>query len=551
MPTKKPNLLFIVCDDLGWGDLSIHGNEISRTPNLDRVSRNGVNARRHLSGPLCSPARAAIMTGCYSYRNRVVDTYCGRSIMDPAAVTLADLLRQGGYRTGCFGKWHLGDCAPFRPEDRGFEETLWHLGGGIGQPGDFPANYGRESYFDPVLCGNGVPIPKSGYCSDIFTNATIDFFSGGDDRPWFAYLGFNAPHTPLQVDREAAVSCASRGATGDLPALYAMVENIDANVGRLLSALEETGQLRDTLLVFTSDHGPCPGVRDGEGRPRFNSGLRGQKGSVYEGGIRVPALWHWPEGLPQGKAFDSPTHAIDVMPTFLAAGEVPEEIWPEMDGLNLLPLMNGRKEAASSPDRTLFVQWHRGDLPVPFRNAAAATRNWKWVSISEAGSDELYDIEKDPEERRDLAAAHPEIVKQFREAYARWFSEVSSPHDFAPLRIPVGETGGAVLLTRQDWRVLGQDGWDSSTKAFWPLRIAHAGAYELSVEFETAPPERGVLAVACGEATIVAVAIPYEKLYQLKVSLNQGDAPLTARWQTTFQEGAPLYITVRPAGPEK
>ena len=258
-----PNLLFIICDDLAYGDLSLHGNPICRTPHLDGIAKEGVSAQRHLSGPLCSPSRACILTGRYNYRSRVVDTYCGRSIMDAEEVTLADQLRARGYQTGCFGKWHLGDTRPFRPEDRGFDETVWHLGGGIGQPGDHPGNFGRASYFDPVLCRDGKFENFEGYCTDIFTSEAIGFIRRNKVRPWFAYVAFNAPHGPLQVDPASAADLAARGATGDLPAFYAMVENIDANVGRLLAALDAEGLRDDTVVVFTSDHGPCPSVSDG------------------------------------------------------------------------------------------------------------------------------------------------------------------------------------------------------------------------------------------------------------------------------------------------
>ncbi len=208
---RPPNFLLVVCDDLGWGDLSAHGNPLCRTPHLDRLAGEGTELRRHYSGPLCSPARACLLTGRYHYRSRVVDTYCGRSLMDPDEKTLADLLRAGGYRTGLFGKWHLGDTPPFRPEDRGFDETLWHLGGGIGQPGDHPDNAGRDSYFGPVLCRDGYFVRTEGYCTDIFTDRAIEFIHRHRERPWFACVAYNAPHTPLQVDPAAGAVVAGVG----------------------------------------------------------------------------------------------------------------------------------------------------------------------------------------------------------------------------------------------------------------------------------------------------------------------------------------------------
>lgn len=542
MKQTQPNLLFILCDDLAYGDLSVHGNPICRTPHLDGMARAGVSARRHLSGPLCSPARACILTGRYPYRSRVVDTYCGRSIMDTAEVTLADYLRASGYRTGCFGKWHLGDTYPFRPENRGFDETVWHLGGGIGQPGDHPDNFGRKSYFDPVLCRNGKFENFEGYCTDIFTSEAIGFIRCNTNRPWFAYLAFNAPHGPLQVDSAAASAMAARGATEDLPAFYAMVENIDANVGRLLSVLDAEGLSDNTVVVFTSDHGPCPSVRDGDGRPRFNADLRGEKGSVYEGGVRVPCLWRGP-GLPSGSLVSEPTHAIDILPTFLALAEAtvqPDN--PPLDGKNILPLLDATCPPTQWPDRPLFLQWHRGDEPTAFRNAMIVTRNRKWISVSTAGPGELYDVVNDPGETHDLAAAEPEQTARFRAAYEEWFRDVSGNHSYAPVLLPVAAAGLPLRLTRQDWRVFGEDGWSPQTKARWELAVEEGGIYEVGIRFDTTPDERGCVFLRVGEVSAVMPAVAGVADYRFTVRLVAGPAELQAGWQTLYNEGSPYAV---------
>ena len=539
-----PNLLFIICDDLAYGDLSLHGNPICRTPHLDGIAKEGVSAQRHLSGPLCSPSRACILTGRYNYRSRVVDTYCGRSIMDAEEVTLADQLRARGYQTGCFGKWHLGDTRPFRPEDRGFDETVWHLGGGIGQPGDHPGNFGRESYFDPVLCRDGKFENFEGYCTDIFTSEAIGFIRRNKVRPWFAYVAFNAPHGPLQVDPASAADLAARGATGDLPAFYAMVENIDANVGRLLAALDAEGLRDDTVVVFTSDHGPCPSVSDGEGRPPFNAGLRGQKGSVYEGGVRVPCLWRGP-GLSRGGVVTAPTHAIDILPTFLdLAGEVAPPDAPPIDGRSILPLLDGSCPPGAWPDRPLFLQWHRGDEPVPFRNAMVVTRDRKWISVSAAGPEELYDVAHDPGEKNDLAAAEPEQTARLRAAYEKWFRDVSGNHRFDPVPIPVAAAGLPLRLTRQDWRVCGEDGWSPQTKAKWVLAVEEPGTYEVRIRFDTTPGERGCVFLRVGDVSAVMPAVAGVADYRFTVRLTPGPAELRAGWQTLYHEGSPFAVEI-------
>lgn len=544
MNRHRPNLLFIICDDLAYGDLSVHGNRVCRTPHLDGVAARGVSAQRHLSGPLCSPARAFILTGRYHYRSRVVDTYCGRSLMDPAEVTLADHLRAGGYRTGCFGKWHLGDTYRFRPEDRGFDETVWHLGGGIGQPGDHPDNFGRESYFDPVLCRNGTFEDFKGYCTDIFTREAIDFIRRNKEQPWFAYVAFNAPHGPLQVDLALAAELTARGATGDLAAFYAMVENIDTNVGRLLSAVDAEGLRDDTMVVFTSDHGPCPSVNDGGGHPRFNAGLRGRKGSVYEGGVRVPCLWMGP-GLSPGNVVLEPTHAIDILPTFLAlAGGLALPDSPPLDGTNILPLLAATCPRDEWPDRPLFLQWHRGNEPVPFRNAMVVTKDRKWISVSAAGPEELYDVVRDPGETHNLAEEEPEQTARLRAAYEEWFREVSGNHRFDPVLIPVAAAGLPLRLTRQDWRVSGEDGWSSQTKAKWVLAIEEAGIYQVTIHFDTAPGERGCVFLGVGDASEVMPAEPGIGDYCFTVRLAAGPVELQAGWQTLYREESPFAVSM-------
>lgn len=539
----RPNFLLVVCDDLGFGDLSLHGNPLCRTPHLDRLAGEGVSARRHYSGPLCAPARACLLTGRYSYRSRVVDTYCGRSIMDPDEKTLGGLLRAGGYRTGLFGKWHLGDTPPFRPEDRGFDETLWHLGGGIGQPGDHPDNAGRESYFDPVLCRDGAFAKTEGYCTDIFTDRAVEFIQTHRDRPWFACVAYNAPHTPLQVDAAATSALAARGATGGLAAYYAMVENVDANVGRLLAAIEETGTTEKTVVVFTSDHGPDPNVRDGAGNAPFSAGLRGQKGSVCEGGVRVPCLWRGP-GLARGATVDEPTHAIDIVPTFLAMAGLSSDRTCPFDGKNLQPLLGGGGGAAW-PDRPLFLQWHRGDTPVARRNAAVVTRDRKWISPSEAGPEELYDVSRDPGEGSDLAGAEPAAVERLRGLYDAWFRDVSGSHRFAPVPIPMRASDCPLRLTRQDWRVLGADGWDAETKARWIVRVEDPGEYEVEVEFDRAPEEAGSVFLHAGRSAIAQPAVPGCAHYVFRLALSADASEIGAGWQTCFAEASPAALELK------
>ena len=287
MSHRPPNVLLIICDDLAWGDLACHGNPHSRTPHLDALHAESARLTRYVSGPLCTPARASLMTGRYPYRTRAFDTYCGRSMMDPDEITLPQILGDAGYATCLSGKWHLGDTYPLRPTDRGFDEALHHNGGGLAQVGDWfhwgdkPFDVQRNryvgSYFDPLLLHNGHVERREGYCTDIFFDHAMAWIEAQADAPWFAYLATNAPHDPLEIEEAAVKPYRERGLPEYEARLYATVENIDTNIGRILRKLDEFGQAENTIVIFTSDHGPAGGG-EGGGGGRWNGGLRGGQG---------------------------------------------------------------------------------------------------------------------------------------------------------------------------------------------------------------------------------------------------------------------------------
>src|SRR5262245_2090745 len=365
---ERPNVILIVTDDQGYGDLGCHGNPIIRTPNIDTFAKQSVELTHFHVCPVCSPTRASLLTGRYNYRTGVVDTYLGRSMMRPTEVTLAELLRNAGYRTGIFGKWHLGDCYPLRAIDKGFQEALVCKGGGIGQPSDPPGN----KYFDPVLFRNGKSEKCRSYCSDIFTAEAMKFVEKFADKPFFLYLAFNAPHEPLQVDdklvepyRQMDLSPAAFPKIG-LPVtnpanneqtarVYAMVENIDTNLGKLFKLLDDKKLTENTIVIFMTDNGPAHAL--------FNAGLHGRKGSVYDGGIRVPCFVRWPARFGAGTKCDFPAAHIDLTPTILDCCGV--ERPKSLDGKPLTDLLSD--PAAARPERNLFFQWHRGDMPVLHR----------------------------------------------------------------------------------------------------------------------------------------------------------------------------------------
>ncbi len=466
---RPPNVVLIITDDHGFGDLSCHGNEKLATPNIDSLARDGVEFTQFHVSPVCAPTRSSLMTGRYNYRTGVVDTYLGRAMMYSDEVTLAEMLGSAGYRTGLFGKWHLGDNYPMRPIDQGFQQAVNHLGGGIAQPSDLP---GGSSYFDPVLMHNGRIERFKGYCSDVFTSATLRFVEENRNRPFFAYLATNAPHTPLQIDEKYVAPFRAKVLDDTTAKIYGMVTNIDENVGRVLGRLKALGLDENTIVIFMTDNGPQ--------QRRYNAGMRGLKGSVYEGGIRVPFFLRWPKALKPGRKVDRLAAHIDVVPTLLEACGVSAPARVRFDGRSLMPLL--RDEAARWADRTISIQWHRGDQPQPFRSAMTRDQRWKLVD-----GKELYDLDTDPAEQHDLSSQHPDIVSRLRRDYEDWFRDVSSTRGYDPPRICLGtKFENPVTLSRQDWRGP-KAGWNPDSLGYWEVDVRESGVFEITFRFSGRP----------------------------------------------------------------
>ncbi len=489
--STRPNILLMVTDDQGYGDVGHHGNNVLRTPNLDRLAREGVEFTQFVVMPNCSPTRASLMTGRYHYRTGVTEVARGCHLMHAAEVTIAEILHGAGYRTGIFGKWHLGDAYPMRPGDQGFEESLVHKGGGIGQA----AGPAGNAYFDPILEHNDVPTRFKGYCDDIFADATMEFIERNRENPFFAYYATNLPHFPLVVSDERADPYRKLGLHEHNALTYGMIENIDANVGRMLAKLEELGLERNTIVVFLSDNGPRTRRTKNDVYPdRYVAGLRGTKTSVYENGIRAPFYLRWPGEVPAGKKVATMGAHIDLLPTLLDACGVEKPADLDIDGLSLLPLMRG--DAATWPDRTVFFQWHAGPVPFPYVHFAARKQRYKLIQpqdnphgIFEHPTDaelrrwldtlELYDVENDPSELNNLASKHPEIVEELLSEYENWFGDVTRDRDFhSPQRIHVGtEYQNPVILSRFDWR----GPRNSGSIGWWEIH-AEPGRYRMTLQ---------------------------------------------------------------------
>ena len=473
-PWDRPNVIVILTDDQGYGDVGVHGNPDIRTPHLDRFAKDGLDFTRFYCCPVCAPTRASFMTGRYHYRTGVIHTARGGAKMHGDEVTLAEMLRAAGYATGLFGKWHLGDNYPMRPQDQGFEVCLWHKAGGIGQSPDNP-----NSYLNPRLWRGGEPVQAQGYCTDVFFNAAREFMAAHRDRPFFVYLATNAPHTPLEIAQEYAEPYAAKGLDDTTARVYGMITNIDDNVGRLLDWLDREGLRDNTLVIFFGDNGPQ--------QERYTAHLRGRKSSAYEGGIRVPCFMQWPAVLPGKSDVEAVAAHIDLAPTILEACKTVPPPETALDGISLLPLLRGKTKAY--PDRALVLQCHRGLSPGRYHNAAVVTARYKLVcnpgtferehlEADKARVFELYDLDQDPGEQRNLAADHPDTVAALRAAYDAWYDDVKATRSFEPGWIHLGSPfeNPATLCRFQDQAHTGE------RPRGWPVYVECGGVYEFTLE---------------------------------------------------------------------
>lgn len=427
MEGSRPNIILVMTDDQGMGDLSCMGNEVVQTPHIDRFYDKAVRFNDFQVSPTCAPTRAALMSGRAPFKNGVTHTIFQRERMALDTYTFPQALQAAGYATGLFGKWHLGDEEEYLPGNRGFDESLMHGAGGIGQVrlGDFPPN-GENLYFDNVLLHNETIVQTKGYCTDIFFESGLAWIKKqhAAKKPYFAYISLNAPHAPLVAPEEYTKRFRELGYDQGTAGRYGMVENLDDNFGQLLATLEKWNALENTIVIYMTDNGGThlKGKLNGKRVTHFNANLKGGKNSPHEGGSHVPAFWQWKGVLDEDVDVDVLTAHIDLYQTFveLAGAELPKDV-QELDGRSLLPLLKDPK--AAWPDRELFFhcgRWSPGKRDsFKYKKSAVRTDRWRLVN-----NKELYDISADPFQKSDVASSYPEVVEKLGKSYDQWWDAV-------------------------------------------------------------------------------------------------------------------------------
>ncbi len=563
-PGERPNILLIITDDQGYGDLGMHGNPFIRTPVLDSLALLSTRIDPFYVCPVCAPTRSSLLTGRYHLRTGVYDTYNGGAMMATGESTIAELLAENGYQTAMIGKWHLGDAYPMRPGDQGFQYYLAHKGGGIGQPGDDFGNYIRKdsSYFNPFLWENGKRVRREGYCSDIFTDQAISYIEEHvqDEKkdPFFLYLSFNAPHTPLQVpgkyleeyeDMEYSaeeftisgenLQQMSKRDMESARKVYGMVSNIDDNLGRLWKSISKLGIEENTLVIFMTDNGPQ--------HRRYLAGFSGKKSSVLEGGIRVPCFFYWKGKLEEDNEIHYPSAHIDMLPTLLdvAGIEPPKNI----DGLSLLPLLKNEREELE--ERSLYFVWARG-YPQKYTNMAVRKGPYKLAGFighgEPADSLKLFNIEKDPYEQNNLNRKQPEVFNTLKADLDSWHDEIlQSPNLLTPPRIIIGaKQENPVILNRNDWKGPTARRWSSANAfGYWDVNVQYPGPYEIKMIFED-PQGKGnaVIRVGTRQYRMANNTPGQTEIIIPSVNLNHGEQMLECWYESRGELLSPICIEV-------
>jgi len=489
---ERPNVVIVMTDDQGYPEVSAHGNPVLQTPNLDALHSQSLRLIDFHVAPMCAPTRGQLLTGLDAARNGCINVSSGRALLRPEVPTIANIFGDAGYSTGVFGKWHLGSNYPFRPEDRGFQRTVWFPSSHIGS---VPDTWGND-YFDDTYTSNGKPQQFKGYCTDIFFDEALTFMKDSvkSGKPFLAYIATNTPHGPLNPkdeDRLALQQVLDSPKFDKMnPALktrlanyLGMVRNIDTNVGRIIEFLNEEGLRKNTLVIFLTDNGSTHGPR------YFNAGMRGGKTELWDGGHRVPCFISWPQGeLDSPQDIDGLTQVQDLLPTLVDLCELKTKA--KFSGSNLTPILRGK--ASVPADRTLIINYSRMpnfvNYPTPFAQsimtrdqAAVLWKRWRLLEDRE-----LYNLESDPLQKNNVIDEQPDVVRKMRGELYRWWDEVG-PNANVPQRVVIGsDHENPSRLTACEWLDVfvdqqGQIRRGQQKSGYWLLDVAQDGEYEFEL----------------------------------------------------------------------
>lgn len=475
---KKPNVIVVITDDQGFNDIGSMGNPYIKTPNIDKFHQESVRFTNYHVSTTCAPSRASLMTGRHSNRVNAYHTIMGRSLLFEDEVVLPQIFAQNGYTNGMFGKWHLGDNYPFRPEDRGFHEVVRHGGGGITQGPDFWGN----DYFDDTYWHNGKTEKYNGYCTDVFFSEALQFIEDHKDDPFFCYISTNAPHAPYNVPKDY-FDIYKDISESELPdrykRFYGMITNIDDNFKRLQQKLDALNLTDNTILIFTTDNGTAGGNKI------YDAGMKGSKGSVYEGGHRVPLFIRWPDGkLTGGKDIDKLVAHYDLLPTFVDVLGLDFNPTKTLDGMSLKPLLYDTGEKISN--RVLYMDTQRMQNLIKYKTYTVMDDNWRLIN-----GKELYDMRNDKIQSTNVIQNHPEVAERLALGYEKWWQsfidegvdekysyiKVGTPHE-NPSRISAHD-----MLTGKFGHVWHQYGATKGSAASgrWKIEFVENGDYKISL----------------------------------------------------------------------
>jgi arylsulfatase A-like enzyme/alpha-L-fucosidase len=559
--TLRPNIILVMTDDQGYGDLGMHDNPVVKTPQIDQLASESHRLTNFHVDPTCSPTRAALMSGQYSLRAGVWHTVMGRHMLSDRHHTLPEALRDAGYNTAMVGKWHLGDNYPFRPQDQGFDHVLIHGGGGVGQAPDYWGN----TQFDDTYFLNGEARHYPGFVTDVWFDEAIDYVrkTAGDDQPFFLYLSTNAPHVPWVAPEEYIAPYRELGLKDGMAKFYAMITNLDDNMARLRTAMSEAGIEDNTIFIFMTDNGSSLAAKSkgepadlltekaraaiGEQVATLNSHMREGKASAYDGGHRVPFFIRWPAGgLEEAGEIDDLTAHVDVLPTLLDLAGI-DIAGIDTDGISLVPAL---KDATELPDRTMVVTNQRVLHPDPDRPYSVMQGSWRYVHAEQGGGIELFDLSTDPGQTDNIIEQYPERAAAMAGAYEDWWQHATGAGTPTTRPIVGSDAENPLRISAMDWLApnttqvpwwpgFGEkkgNGWLGREGDFqlspWALKVAEAGTYRITLYLHDEPaqkviPHRYAYLEMNGEVTAQPLA-EGSVSSTFEVSLEAGDLDVKA-----------------------